>query len=92
VHRPYRVPVNNVVWKLFGVICTAWIALGTWVGCGPLDQVRQVMTDRLGGLGVPVGWGFGFGHAAPQPTVPLGVPAELDSAAGTLTFLAPAVT
>lgn len=70
----------------------AGIALGTWAGCGPPDRVRQVMTDRLGGLGVPVGWGFGFGHAAPQPTVPLGVPAELDSEAGTLTFLAPAVT
>jgi muramoyltetrapeptide carboxypeptidase len=70
----------------------AGIALGTWVGCGPPDRVRQVMADRLGGLGVPVGWGFGFGHAAPQPTVPLGVPAKLDSAAGTLTFLTPAVT
>ena len=70
----------------------AGIALGTWAGCGPPDRVRQLMTDRLGGLGVPVGWGFGFGHVAPQPTVPLGVPAELDSQAGTLTFLAPAVT
>ena len=70
----------------------AGIALGTWVGCGPPDQVRQVMTDRLGGLGVPVAWGFGFGHAAPQPAIPLGVPAELDATAGTLTFLASAVT
>ncbi|WP_231580786.1 MULTISPECIES: APC family permease [unclassified Leucobacter] len=35
VHRPYRVPVNDVVWKLFGVICTAWIALGTWVAIFP---------------------------------------------------------
>jgi muramoyltetrapeptide carboxypeptidase len=70
----------------------AGIALGSWVGCGPPDVVRQMMADRLGGLGVPVVWGFGFGHAAPQPTLPLGVPAELDSGAGTLTFLAPAVT
>lgn len=69
----------------------AGIALGTWVGCGPPDRVRQVMTDRLGGLGVPVAWGFGFGHVAPQPAVPLGVPAELDATVGTLTFLAPAV-
>jgi muramoyltetrapeptide carboxypeptidase len=70
----------------------AGIALGSWVGCGPPDRVRQVLADRLGDLGVPVGWGFGFGHAAPQPTVPLGVPAEIDSAAGTLAFLTPAVT
>jgi muramoyltetrapeptide carboxypeptidase len=68
----------------------AGIVLGTWIGCGPPDRVRQVMTDRLGGLGVPVGGGFGFGHAAPQPTIPLGVRAELDADAGTLTFLTPA--
>jgi muramoyltetrapeptide carboxypeptidase len=70
----------------------AGVALGTWVGCGPPERVRQVLTDRLGALGVPVVWGFRFGHAAPQPTVPLGVPAELDSAAGTLSFRTPAVT
>jgi muramoyltetrapeptide carboxypeptidase len=70
----------------------AGIALGSWVGCGPPDRVRQVLADRLGALGVPVVGGFPFGHAAPQLTVPLGVPAELDSAAGTLTFRTPAVT
>ena len=69
----------------------AGVALGTWAGCGPPEAVRQVMTDRLGGLGVPVAWGLGFGHVAPQPTVPLGVPAELDAGPGTLTFLEHAV-
>ena len=69
----------------------AGVALGTWTGCGPPDAVRRVMQDRLGGLGVPVAWGLGFGHASPQPTIPLGVPAELDAGAGTLTFLEPAV-
>lgn len=70
----------------------AGIALGTWSGCGPPDRVRQVLADRLGALGVPVVSGFRFGHVAPQPAVPLGVPAELDSDAGTLTFLTAAVT
>jgi muramoyltetrapeptide carboxypeptidase len=70
----------------------AGIALGTWTDCGEPDAVRRVMQDRLGGLGVPVAWGLGFGHVAPQPTVPLGVPAELDADTGTLTFLEPAVT
>jgi muramoyltetrapeptide carboxypeptidase len=69
----------------------AGIALGTWADCGPPEAVRQVMRDRLGGLGVPVAWGLGFGHVPPQPTVPLGVPAELDAAAGTLAFLEHAV-
>jgi muramoyltetrapeptide carboxypeptidase len=70
----------------------AGVALGTWAGCGEPDAVRQVMRDRLGGLGVPVAWGMRFGHIAPQPTIPLGVPAELDADNGTLTFLEPAVT
>ncbi|HEY2576259.1 MAG TPA: LD-carboxypeptidase [Streptosporangiaceae bacterium] len=69
----------------------AGLALGTWAGCGEPEAVRQVMEDRLGGLGVPVAWGMGFGHIAPQPTIPLGVPAELDADNGTLTFLEPAV-
>jgi muramoyltetrapeptide carboxypeptidase len=69
----------------------AGVALGTWTDCGEPAAVRQVMQDRLGGLGVPVAWGMGFGHIAPQPTIPLGVPAELDADNGTLTFLEPAV-
>ena len=69
----------------------AGIALGTWAGCGPPEAVRRVMADRLGGLGVPVAWGLGFGHVAPQPTIPLGVPAELDAGPGTLAFLQHAV-
>jgi muramoyltetrapeptide carboxypeptidase len=70
----------------------AGIALGSWTGCTPPDGVRGVMADRLAGLGVPVAWGFGFGHVAPQPTIPLGVPARLDASTGTLTFLEPAVS
>jgi muramoyltetrapeptide carboxypeptidase len=70
----------------------AGIALGTWSGCNPAEEVPSVLADRLGGLGVPVAWGLSFGHIAPQPTIPLGVPAELDSTAGRLTFLEPAVS
>ncbi len=69
----------------------AGIALGSWTSCGDLADVRTVMLDRLAGLGVPVGWELGFGHCAGQATVPLGVPAELDADAGTLTVLQPAL-
>jgi muramoyltetrapeptide carboxypeptidase len=65
----------------------AGIALGSWTECGELDDVRTLMQDRLGELGVPVGWELGFGHCAGQATVPLGVEAELDADAGTLTIL-----
>ena len=65
----------------------AGIALGSWTQCGELAQVRALMADRLGGLGVPVGWELGFGHCAGQASVPLGVEAELDADAGTLTIV-----
>ncbi|WP_026923895.1 S66 peptidase family protein [Glycomyces arizonensis] len=69
----------------------AGIALGSWIDCGPEDEVRAVVMDRLGDLGVPILEGVGFGHCTPSWTVPLGVPATLDADAGTLTFAVPAL-
>lgn len=62
------------------------IALGSWTNCGDLDHVRAMVLDRLGDLGVPIGWEMGFGHCAGALTVPLGLVADLDTAAGTLTM------
>lgn len=67
----------------------AGIALGSWTDCGPEDEVRAVLADRLGDLGVPIVENVGFGHCAPSWTVPLGVPATLDADAGTLEFAVP---
>ncbi|MGI5403858.1 S66 peptidase family protein [Streptomyces sp. CA-135486] len=70
----------------------AGIALGSWVECGPYEQVRAVLQDRLGGLGVPVVEEFGFGHGPTALTMPLGVPAVLDADACSLTLDQPALT
>ncbi|MFF8673638.1 LD-carboxypeptidase [Streptomyces sp. NPDC015242] len=70
----------------------AGILLGSWAACGPYAEVRAVLADRLGGLGVPVVEEFGFGHGDGALTVPLGVMAELDADAGTLTFDEPALS
>ncbi|MER7044757.1 S66 peptidase family protein [Streptomyces jumonjinensis] len=67
------------------------VALGSWAECGPYEQVREVLRDRLTGLGVPVVEELGFGHGATNLTVPLGVPAVLDADAGTLTLEEPAL-
>ncbi|MEU8930243.1 LD-carboxypeptidase [Streptomyces sp. NPDC048409] len=69
----------------------AGILLGSWDRCGPYEAVRAVLADRLGGLGVPVVEEFGFGHCEAALTVPLGVTAELDADAGTLTLREPAL-
>ena len=67
------------------------LVLGTFEDCGPYDEVLGVLEDRLGGLGVPVLHGVGIGHGARTQTVPLGVPAVLDTEAATLTLDVPAL-
>lgn len=69
----------------------AGVALGSWQRCGTLDQIRDVVLDRLGPLGVPVLWELGFGHGPHQLTVPLGARASVDADAGTLTLHRPAL-
>jgi muramoyltetrapeptide carboxypeptidase len=69
----------------------AGVVLGSWAECGPYEQVRAVLSDRLGGLGVPVLEEFGFGHGPTNLTMPLGIPAVLDADAGTLTLDVPAL-
>jgi muramoyltetrapeptide carboxypeptidase len=68
------------------------ILLGSWARCSPYEHVRTLLTDRLGGLGVPVVEEFGFGHGEGALTIPFGVRAELDADAGTLTLEEPALT
>ncbi|MER7741625.1 LD-carboxypeptidase [Streptomyces sp. NPDC096538] len=68
------------------------VLLGSWAECDPYDQVRALLADRLGGLGVPVAEQFGFGHCDDALTLPFGVAAELDADAGTLTLEEPALS
>ncbi|MEE1803220.1 LD-carboxypeptidase [Streptomyces sp. NPDC101062] len=70
----------------------AGIGLGSWAGCGPYEDVRALLLDRLGGLGVPVVEELGFGHGDTALTVPLGVPGVLDAESATLTLDVPALT
>ncbi|MGW4901308.1 S66 peptidase family protein [Streptomyces albidoflavus] len=67
------------------------VALGSWEECGPYEEVRAVLRDRLGPLGVPVAEEFGFGHGEGALTMPFGLPAALDANAGTLTLDVPAL-
>ncbi|MBT2487292.1 LD-carboxypeptidase [Streptomyces sp. ISL-96] len=70
----------------------AGVALGSWEDCGPYEQeVRTLLCDRLGTLGVPVVEELGFGHCATALTMPLGVPAVLDTDTRTLILDEPAL-
>lgn len=67
------------------------IVLGSWAECDPYDELRPLLADLLGGLGVPVAEEFGFGHCEGALTLPFGVAAELDADAGSLTLEEPAL-
>jgi muramoyltetrapeptide carboxypeptidase len=67
----------------------AGVVAGTWQNCGP--DADAVLRERLGPLGVPILTGFDAGHGPRQLTVPLGVPATLDTATRTLTCSIPAL-
>ncbi len=54
-------------------------------------SLAQVMDDHLGRAGVPAVYGWSFGHVRDQLTLPLGVPAQIDTDSETLTLLEPAV-
>jgi muramoyltetrapeptide carboxypeptidase len=69
----------------------AGVVLGSWAGCGPYEELRELFADRLGPLGVPVAEEFGFGHGDGALTIPFGVTAELDADARTLTLDRPAL-
>jgi muramoyltetrapeptide carboxypeptidase len=66
------------------------VVLGSWTGCG--DGAAELVAARLCHLEVPVLAGLPFGHCTPALTIPLGVDASLDAAAGTLTMLRAALS
>ncbi len=67
----------------------AGVIAGTFTGCGEQSAVEQILTERLDDLGVPVLARANVGHDCPFQAFPIGVAAELDADAGTLTLLDP---
>ena len=62
------------------------VALGEFASCGDPGEAQALLEDRLGHLCVPMVRDLPVGHAPPSLPVPLGVPARLDAAAGTLSM------
>ncbi|MFI7574060.1 LD-carboxypeptidase [Micromonospora sp. NPDC049497] len=90
---PYKVDRMLTQLRRAGVLDgVAGVAVGQFTGCadGWAVDVADVLTDRLGDLGVPVLGGLPIGHGPGQLTVPVGTGAVLDADAGTLT-VSPAV-
>jgi muramoyltetrapeptide carboxypeptidase len=90
---PYKVDRMLLHLRRSGVLAgLAGVAVGQFTECADEwpTSIVDVLLDHLGALGVPVLGGLPVGHGQDQLTVPVGVPATLDVAAGTLT-VTPAV-
>ncbi len=73
------------------------IILGVFKGCEKDDDgeaslsLKEVFEDRLGNLGIPVFYGYRFGHIKGISTLPVGIEASFDTAIPMLELLEPAV-
>jgi muramoyltetrapeptide carboxypeptidase len=89
--RPYRVDRMLTTLRQAGWLDRiAGIALGafTEAAAGPDGvTVREVLLDRLAGLGVPVVASIPAGHLDDNLELPFGAPVRLDGHAGSLQFL-----
>ncbi|HEV7591465.1 MAG TPA: LD-carboxypeptidase [Longimicrobium sp.] len=89
----YRVDRLLSQLRLAGVLgATAGIVVGSVTdvpdgGSEHVPLIVDVLQDLLGDLGVPVAYGFPFGHVEDNWTLPVGVRARLDAGAGTLELL-----
>ena len=91
--QPYR--IDRMLTQLrqsLDLRSLAGIALGIFEDCNPrtadTQSLSDVLKDRLGDLGIPVFYGFSFGHIRDQFTLPVGIEAEFDTATATMTQVA----
>jgi muramoyltetrapeptide carboxypeptidase len=62
---------------------------GTFTGCGEREAIQEILSERLGDLGVPLIAWANIGHGGRQQAFPLGIAAELDAGNGSLRLLDP---
>ena len=98
---PYRVDRMLTQLRLSGALeAAAAVALGQFVDCipntgtddTPSATIEETLRERLGDLRIPVITNLPFGHIASQVTFPIGVLANVDSTAQTLTIEESAVS
>lgn len=97
VHEaPYRIDrMLTHLWLAGKLDQVAGIVMGKFTDSkdeGNTFSLEEVMEQRFVPLGKPAIRGLMIGHINDQTVVPIGVQAELDADAGTLTLLEPAVT
>lgn len=84
--RPYR--IDRMLTQLLqgaNLAKAKGIILGVFRGCEKKNDnqnslsLNEVLQDRLGNLGIPVFYGFSFGHINNICTIPIGINAKFDT-------------
>lgn len=87
-----QLALAGILGKLAGVV------FGQCTGCSNAEggysnfTIYEVLDRQFAGLGVPAFQGAQIGHIAGQVSMPVGVMAEIDADAGTISVLEPAVS
>jgi len=88
---PYRIDRMLFQMKLGGCFeGIAGLVLGSFVDCGPLDDVFQLFEEHFKDIAVPILAGFEVGHGTQNLTLPFGIDATLDTDKKLLSFAQPA--
>lgn len=83
--KPYR--IDRMLTQLrstYDLTKCAGIVCGIFEDCQPDKDdrsltLKETLQDRLGDLGIPVGYGYSFGHITDQCTFPIGIEAEMNA-------------
>jgi muramoyltetrapeptide carboxypeptidase len=90
--KPYRIDRMLTHLRLAGGLDTlAGLVLGTFDHCGTQAELEALVLHHFSSDPIPIVSGVSIGHGSSNLTVPLGLPAELDTNKGTLTFAASAL-
>jgi muramoyltetrapeptide carboxypeptidase len=95
---PYRIDRMLTQLRQAGILGTATgTMLGVFQRCESTDgepslTLQEVLREHFAQGSRPSGYGYSFGHIAHQITLPVGIRAELDTRAQTITLLEPAVS
>ena len=89
----YRVDRLLTHLRLSGVLAqVAGLIAGTFEGCGERTEIDRLLTDTVSGLNIPVLTGLPVGHGLINITLPIGLPATIDSTTMTLKIQESCVT
>jgi muramoyltetrapeptide carboxypeptidase len=78
--------------RVAGVMLGQFTDMKRGAGDGGALGFDEVLTTYFAPLGIPVAYGFPFGHVDDQWTLPIGALARFDAAAGELDILEAAVS